>query len=275
MPELPEVETTCRGIAPHLVGRTIRGVIVRERRLRQPVPPSLADAAGARIAAVSRRGKYLIVTMGGSRGHLLVHLGMSGRLRVVRQAAPFRRHDHVAIELSSGRQLRCHDPRRFGLVLPLPAGDPLRHPLLRGLGPEPLSEMFNCTVLAAACRGRRAAIKLVIMDARVVVGVGNIYANEALFRAGIRPGIAARRLSGARLARLATAIRTVLDEAIAAGGTTLRDFLDADGRPGYFRQQLFVYERAGAPCRRCGTTIRQRVLGQRSTYWCPRCQGSA
>lgn len=272
MPELPEVETICRGIGPHVVGRRIRDVIVREGRLRQPVPPMLGEIAGARVVGVRRRAKYLILSLEGGRGHVLIHLGMSGSLRVVRPAEPFRRHDHVMLGLSSGRQLRFHDPRRFGIFLLLPAGDPLRHRLLRDLGPEPLSDEFGAAAFAGVCRRRRAAIKLVIMDARVVVGVGNIYASEALFRAGIRPGTSAQRVSVPRLARLATAIRGVLEEAIAAGGTTLRDFIDAEGRPGYFRQWLFVYGRAGEECRDCGAAIRSRVLGQRATYWCPRCQ---
>jgi formamidopyrimidine-DNA glycosylase len=271
MPELPEVETTRRGIEPHLLGKTIRGVIVRERRLRQPVPATLAEIEGARVTAVRRRAKYLLIVLAPPRGHLLIHLGMSGSLRLARPAEPFRTHDHVALTLSSGRQLRFHDPRRFGVFLHL-TSDPLVHPLLRGLGPEPLGDEFTVAHLAATCRGRRAAIKLVVMDAKVVVGVGNIYASEALFRAGIRPGTAAGRLSKPRLARLVTAIRAVLTESIAQGGTTLRDFLGADGEPGYFRQRLLVYERRGQPCRVCGTPIRHRLLGRRSTYWCPQCQ---
>ncbi len=272
MPELPEVETTRRGIEPHLAGRTIRAVIVRQPRLRLPVPATLAGLAGAAVTSVGRRGKHLIISLAAPRGHLLIHLGMSGSLRLAAPADPFRPHDHLALTLSSGRQLRFHDPRRFGLVAHLTDPDPLAHPLLRGLGPEPLGAGFTAAVLAAACRRRRAAIKQVIMDPRVVVGVGNIYASEALFRAGIRPGTPAGRLSGPRLARLVDAIRGVLSDAIAQGGTTLRDFLGAGGEPGRFRQQLFVYGRAGAPCRACGTPIRHRVLGQRSTCWCPHCQ---
>ena len=204
---------------------------------------------------------------------MLIHLGMSGSLRLCEPSAKFRTHDHVAINLSSGRQLRFHDPRRFGLFLDLPPGsDPVAHKLLRHLGPEPLSNAFTTSHLRAACRHRRAAVKLAIMDAKVVVGVGNIYACEALFRAGIRPGTAARRLSGPRLDRLHETIREVLAEAIEQGGTTLRDFLGADGEPGYFRQKLFVYGRAGEPCRACKTPIRHRTIGQRSTFWCPACQ---
>jgi len=273
MPELPEVETTLRGIEPHLVGRRIREVIVRESRLRQPVPPSLGERAGARVISISRRAKYLLVRLSGLHGHLLIHLGMSGSLRLSDRADEFRTHDHVALDIGSGRQLRFHDPRRFGLVLHLPYGEePANHPLLRHLGPEPLGESFTPEHLRAACRNRRTAIKLAIMDPRVVVGVGNIYASEALFRAGIRPGIAARRISCPRLDRLHQSILEVLNEAIRQGGTTLRDFLGADGQPGYFRQQLFVYDRRDEPCRVCASPIRHRVLGQRSTYWCPACQ---
>ena len=273
MPELPEVETTCRGLAPHVTGATIREVIVRRFDLRQPVSPALADLTGSRIAAVTRRAKYLIFALGPRHGHLLVHLGMSGSLRLTSPLDDYKTHDHIALTLSRGKQLRFHDPRRFGLFLHLPPGtDPLGHPLLCGLGPEPLLEEFSAATLKSACRTRSAAIKLVIMDASVVVGVGNIYASEALFRAGIRPSTAARKLSGPKLGKLVVAIRAVLTEAIAAGGTTLRDFLHSDGQPGYFRQQLFVYDRAGQPCRHCGTPIKQAVLGQRSTYWCPKCQ---
>jgi formamidopyrimidine-DNA glycosylase len=202
---------------------------------------------------------------------VLIHLGMSGSLRVISPTDPWKTHDHVGITLKNGRQLRFHDPRRFGLVLRL-TGDPLSHPLLKDLGPEPLGEGFTAAHLQAACAKRSAAIKLVIMDAKVVVGVGNIYASEALFRAGILPRTPAKRVSKPRLAKLAAAIREVLTDAIAEGGTTLRDFLHSDGEPGYFRQKLFVYDRKGGPCRVCGTLIRHAVIGQRSTYWCPQCQ---
>jgi formamidopyrimidine-DNA glycosylase len=271
MPELPEVETTRRGIEPHLVGRRLTGIVVREARLRHPVPDDLDRLAGHRVVAVRRRGKYLIVDLDPG-GALLVHLGMSGSLRVTGAAEDFRKHDHLAFGLPGGLQLRYHDPRRFGLVLHLPAGDPLDHPLLASLGPEPLSDDFDAGHLHSACRGRSATIKQVVMDGSVVVGVGNIYASESLFRAGIRPRTAARRLTRPRIGQLVAAIRQVLAEAIEQGGTTLRDFVNSDGQPGYFRQQLFVYERAGEPCRRCGDTIRHAVLGQRSTYWCPSCQ---
>jgi formamidopyrimidine-DNA glycosylase len=271
MPELPEVETTRRGVAPHVIGKTVREVIVRHRGLRQPVSESLDTIAGDRFTAVRRRAKYLVFELQHS-GCLLVHLGMSGSLRLVDPAEDFKKHDHIALTLDSGKQLRFHDPRRFGIFLHLPAGDPLAHPLLKNLGPEPLDADFTAKHLAAACASRSCAIKLAIMDPKVVVGVGNIYASESLFRAGIRPGTAANRVSKPRLAKLVTAIRTVLEESITQGGTTLRDFLHSDGEPGYFRQRLFVYERKGEPCRVCGTPVRHAVMGQRSTYWCPKCQ---
>lgn len=271
MPELPEVETTRRGIEPHLVGRRLAGVIVRQHRLRHPVTAGIDAIAGSTVTSVRRRGKYLILDLDRA-GALLVHLGMSGSLRITGAAEDFRKHDHLALDLPEARQLRYHDPRRFGLVLHLPKGDPLEHPLLASLGPEPLGPDFDVARLHAACRKRSAPIKQVIMDAAVVVGVGNIYASESLFRAGIRPRTAARRVSRPRLARLVEAIRAVLSESIEQGGTTLRDFVNSDGQPGYFRQRLFVYERAGEPCRHCGEPIRHAVLGQRSTYWCPACQ---
>lgn len=270
MPELPEVETTRRGIEPHVTGASVTEVIVRRRDLRQPVSKNLAAIEGRRITAVMRRSKYLLISIDDG-STLLIHLGMSGSLRVISPSDPWKTHDHVGITLANGRQLRFHDPRRFGLVLRL-TGDPMVHPLLKDLGPEPLDEKFTAGHLQAACAKRSAAIKLVIMDAKVVVGVGNIYASEALFRAGILPRTAARRISKPRLTKLAGAIREVLADAIAEGGTTLRDFLHSDGEPGYFRQRLFVYERKGEPCRVCGTPIRQAVIGQRSTYWCPQCQ---
>lgn len=270
MPELPEVETTCRGIAPSLEGRRVERVVLRERRLRWPVPSDFeSHLAGRRITGVGRRAKYLLIRTDG--GTLIAHLGMSGSLRVLARELPPRPHDHVDLVLDSGRVLRLNDPRRFG-SLHWVTGDPEAHPLLAGLGPEPLGPGFDGDYLWQRARGRRVAIKLFIMNAQVVVGVGNIYASEALFRAGIRPTTPAGRVSRARMERLARAIRDVLSEAIRVGGTTLRDYVNPDGAPGYFRQELFVYERAGEPCRRCRTPIRHRVLGQRSTYWCPACQ---
>ncbi|BCX49769.1 formamidopyrimidine-DNA glycosylase [Haloferula helveola] len=270
MPELPEVETTRRGIAPHLVGKPITGVIVRDSRLRHPVSADIEDICGKPVTGIRRRGKYLIADT--DDGALLIHLGMSGSLRVCERTEDHRKHDHVILCLPGTREIRYHDPRRFGIVLHLPAGDPLDHPLLASLGPEPLSDEFTTAHLKAACKGRTAPIKQVIMDAGIVVGVGNIYASEALHRAGIRPRTAARRVSGPRLARLVAAIREVLAASIEQGGTTLRDFVNSDGQPGYFRQRLFVYGRAEEPCRSCSTPIRHAVLGQRATYWCPVCQ---
>ncbi|MCW1884375.1 bifunctional DNA-formamidopyrimidine glycosylase/DNA-(apurinic or apyrimidinic site) lyase [Luteolibacter flavescens] len=271
MPELPEVETTRRGIEPHLVGQAVTEVIVRHRGLRQPVSETLDSIAGERFTGVTRRAKYLILTME-SGGYLLIHLGMSGSLRLADPSADFKKHDHVALTLGSGKQLRFHDPRRFGIFLHLPSGDPQAHPLLKGLGPEPLDAGFTAAHLAKACAGRKIAIKLAIMDPKVVVGVGNIYASEALFRAGIRPATEAAKITRPKLAKLVEAIRQVLTDSIEQGGTTLRDFLNSDGEPGYFRQSLFVYERKGEPCRVCGTAINHAVMGQRSTYWCPKCQ---
>lgn len=269
MPELPEVETTRRGIAPHLVGRRIESVLVRERRLRWPVPRELERrAAGQEIRDVGRRAKYLLVTTTG--GTALVHLGMSGCLSIVDRDTPPRAHDHVDIALDSGRLLRFNDPRRFGTLLW--TADPGRHRLLTGLGPEPLSEGFDGDYLHLRARGRRGAIKSFLMNAAIVVGVGNIYASEALHYAGIHPKRRADRVSRARMGALAAAVRQVLEKAIAAGGTTLRDFYGGDGAPGYFRHQLTVYGRAGEPCLRCGEPIRQAVIGQRSSFYCLGCQ---
>ncbi|MGH8249613.1 MAG: bifunctional DNA-formamidopyrimidine glycosylase/DNA-(apurinic or apyrimidinic site) lyase [Steroidobacteraceae bacterium] len=270
MPELPEVETTRRGIEPWLVGRRIERLIVREWRLRWRVPRTLpAKLRGAAVQSVGRRAKYLLI--GTDAGTLIWHLGMSGSLRVLDAASPPLAHDHVDLVLDSGRCLRFNDPRRFGCLL-FTAGDASRHRLLSQLAAEPLSDEFDADVLWRRSRGRRASIKSFIMDSRTVVGVGNIYASEALFRAGIRPRLAAGRVSRERMAALVSAIREVLTEAIDVGGTTLRDYVDPAGMPGYFSRKLFVYERDGRPCRRCGTTIRQVTQGQRSTYWCPGCQ---
>ncbi len=270
MPELPEVETTRRGIEPWLVGRRIENLVVREPRLRWRVPRGLpARVRGATVRSVGRRAKYLLIAT--DAGTLIWHLGMSGSLRVLDAASPPLAHDHVDLVLDSGRCLRFNDPRRFGCLL-FTAGAPERHALLARLAAEPLSPSFDGAELWRRARGRRASIKSFIMDSRIVAGVGNIYASEALFRAGIRPGLAAGRVSRARMDALVAAIRAVLSEAIAAGGTTLRDYVNADGMPGYFSLRFFVYERNGKPCRRCRTPIRQYAQGQRSTYWCPNCQ---
>lgn len=270
MPELPEVETTRRGVDPYVTGARVTEVIVRRADLRQPVSRDMEEVTGRVLTGVWRRSKYLLLGVD-DHSTLLIHLGMSGSLRVVNPADDWKKHDHVALTFSHGKQLRFHDPRRFGLWLRV-HGDPAAHPLLAALGPEPLEDSFTARHLHTACRTRKAAIKLVIMDAHVVVGVGNIYASEALFRAGIRPDTPAHKVSKPRAERLAHAIRSVLADAIQQGGTTLRDFLRSDGQPGYFRQQLSVYERKGEPCHACGTVIRHAVMGQRSTYWCPACQ---
>jgi formamidopyrimidine-DNA glycosylase len=270
MPELPEVETTRRGLEPLLVGRRIRSVVVRDRRMRQPVPRRLPRiVAGATIRSLARRGKYLLMDCGS--GTLILHLGMSGRLWVVRDGAAPTPHDHFDLVLDDGTVVRLRDPRRFGLVL-WQVGDALAHPLLAQIGPEPLSAAFDGAALHAATRNRSAAIKHVIMDSHTVAGLGNIYANEALFRAGISPRIAARRLNRERCSVLAAAIRETLEAAIGAGGSSLRDYVASDGLAGNYQSQFLVYDRAGEPCRRCGTRIRGMRQGQRSTYYCPRCQ---
>jgi formamidopyrimidine-DNA glycosylase len=270
MPELPEVETTRRGIEPSVAGRTIERLVLRESRLRWPVPRELpALIAGQRVDTLARRAKYLLFTL--PSGTMIVHLGMSGSLRVVPAVTAPRLHDHFDIVLDSGAALRFNDPRRFGSLL-WTTDDPFQHPLLRSLGPEPLSADFNGAVLARAAKGRRVAIKQLLMNSQIVVGVGNIYASEALFRAGIRPRRAAGRLKDAEFAALAKSVKQVLREAIRSGGTTLRDYVNADGMPGYFRQKLFVYERTAEPCRICKTPIRHLVQGQRSTYFCATCQ---
>jgi formamidopyrimidine-DNA glycosylase len=271
MPELPEVETTRLGIAPHLVGATIRDATARRTDLRYPIPTSLLSLAGPSIIALERRSKYLLFHLS-DLSTMLVHLGMSGSLRLVEPAAPWRKHDHFALTLSSPLQLRYHDPRRFGLILHYPTPDLPSHPLLAKLGPEPLGPDFHASHLKSFCKGRQIPIKQLIMDASVVVGVGNIYASESLFHAAIHPKTRASHLSKPRLSRLVDAIRSVLEESIATGGTTLRDFVDPDGNPGYFRQRLHTYGRAGQPCRVCSTPIRHAILGQRATYWCPACQ---
>lgn len=270
MPELPEVETTLRGLRPFVENELIVGVEVSDPRLRWAVPDELGDLVpGQRIGVPWRRAKYLIFPLSGGQ-HLLIHLGMSGSLRLVPPETPRRPHDHVEFVLSSGLCLRYHDPRRFGCVLLIE--NPEKAPLLSSLGPEPLGPLFDGDWLYVLSRGRSTSIKSFIMDGRIVVGVGNIYANEALFDCGILPEKAAGRLSRARLQRLAESVRLVLSMAIQQGGTTLRDFVGATGTPGYFRQVLAVYDRAGQPCRRCGTNIRQSRLSQRSTFWCPLCQ---
>jgi formamidopyrimidine-DNA glycosylase len=243
---------------------------VYEPRLRWRIPRDLPrKVAGQRIVRVGRRAKYLL--LGLESGTLLLHLGMSGNLRVVPATTPRLAHDHFDLVLDSGLALRFNDPRRFGSLL-YTSGEPREHPLLERLGPEPFSAAFDADYLYRITRGRRVAIKQLLMNSQLVVGVGNIYASEALFRARLRPGRAARSLTRADAARLVRSVRAVLRQAISKGGTTLRDYLGADGAPGYFRQRLYVYERRGRPCRRCGTPVRAMTQGQRSTYYCPICQ---
>lgn len=269
MPELPEVEITRRGIAPHLVGHRIARVLPRVAALRWPIPPMLPRVVrGREILAVQRRAKYLLLQS--EPGSVLLHLGMSGSLRVLPHGTPLKPHDHVDIELDSGQVLRFNDPRRFGCMLWQPAGQV--HALLASLGPEPLGPGFDGDTLWRASRDRNAPVKHFLMDQRIVVGVGNIYAAEALFAAGIHPKRQAGRVSRERYARLATEIRRILEYSISRGGTTLRDFTGADGEPGYFEQDLFVYGREGERCKVCGTRIRAAAWGQRQTCYCPRCQ---
>jgi formamidopyrimidine-DNA glycosylase len=275
MPELPEVEVTRRALAPHVEGRIIEAVQVRDARLRWPVPATLARSlTGRRVQRLERRGKYLLWRF--EHGTLISHLGMTGVWRVLTRgpALPVPgRHDHVDL-LFSTACVRLSDPRRFGALLwhAARAGRLEHHPLLAGLGIEPFDPAFDGAWLHHNTRGRSASIKQVLLAGDIVVGVGNIYASESLFRAGIRPTVSAHRIGAARYQRLANAIRDVLNEAIAVGGSTLRDFVDADGAQGYFMLDAGVYERAGLPCRVCAAPIRRIVQGQRATYFCPRCQ---
>lgn len=274
MPELPEVETTRRGIAPHLIGRRVAGVTLRRADLRWPIPREITELLpGQRIDEVERRAKYLLLHT--HAGSALLHLGMTGVLRVLPPDAPIGVHDHVDIRLEPlqgerARILRFTDPRRFGCLLWQAPGT--THELLADLGPEPLTDAFDGDLLWHRSRGRKAAVKLFLMDNAIVVGVGNIYASEALFAAGIDPRRPAGAISRTRYQRLAAEVKRILAWAIERGGTTLRDFLNPDGAPGYFFRELFVYGREGEPCRVCGTVIRQQVIGQRSTFWCPHCQ---
>ena len=270
MPELPEVETTRRGLTPHIKGKTIRAVIVRNKHLRWPVPASLArDLPGRQILDITRRAKYLLFRF--DAGTLIVHLGMSGSLRVADCQQAAEKYDHVEIVLDTGLCLRLRDPRRFGAVL-WTTKEPAQHKLLKDLGPEPLSDAFDGDYLYAKSRGRKSAIRDFLMNTKIIAGIGNIYANEALFHARIPPRCAAGKISRVRCAGLALAIRTTLEKAIHAGGTTLRDFRNGDGRPGYFQQSLYVYGRSGEPCGVCHTLVRGLRIGQRSAFYCPHCQ---
>lgn len=268
MPELPEVETSRLGLLPHLLGQSIERVLVRNASLRWPVAPEVMQLRKAKVQSLGRRGKYLLFDF--AEGQMLVHLGMSGSLRLVNASQPPGKHDHVDWLLADGRCLRLTDPRRFGAVLWNRQGE--AHPLLAHLGVEPLAPGFAGDYLADRAQGRKQSVKTFIMDAKVVVGVGNIYAQESLFLAGIHPTRSVNRISRASWQRLASAIVTVLQAALAAGGTSLRDFTRTDGKPGYFKQELRVYGRGGEPCLACGHPIRLIRQGQRSTCYCPHCQ---
>ena len=269
MPELPEVETSRRGIAPWVEKQQVRVVVVRDRRLRWPIPVDIdQELPGQVIRSIQRRAKYLLFETG--TGTAMLHLGMSGSVRIIDSDEPAGKHDHVDIQFESGKALRFRDPRRFGSLLW--THNPFEHDLLRSLGPEPLSDEFDGDYLWQKARGRRVSIKQFIMNGSIVVGVGNIYASEALFIAGIHPKRRADRISSGRMTQLADAIKSVLQSAIEAGGTTLRDFHGGDGEPGYFRQMLEVYGRDGEPCRRCKRLLSVVVLGQRSTFYCKACQ---
>ncbi len=269
MPELPEVETSRRGIEPHIVGTTISRIVIRERRLRWPVPQSIdRNLPGQSVDSVSRRAKYILINT--QKGSAILHLGMSGSVCIVNADTPAGVHDHFDIEFDSGLVLRFRDPRRFGSLHW--SQEPLSHRLLKDLGPEPLSSDFDGHYLWRRSRGRKVSIKQFIMNAHIVVGVGNIYASEALFMAGINPRRAAGRIARSRYDQLADAIKEVLGKAIKAGGTTLRDFYGGNGEAGYFKQQLEAYGRENEPCRRCDSPITAIVQGQRSTYYCKRCQ---
>lgn len=270
MPELPEVETTCRGIAPLIAGRSISELILRTGKLRWPLDQKLCQLLpGQVIHAVKRRAKYLLLKA--DTGTLIIHLGMSGSLRVVPAETTENKHDHVDLIFTNGQCLRYTDPRKFGALI-WTERNPDEHPLLADLGPEPLTDEFSGEYLHASSRGRKLAVKSFIMDQKRVVGVGNIYANEALFRAGIRPTLPAGRIGRQRYALLAKVIKTILAEAIAAGGTTIQDFQQTDGRPGYFKQQLQVYGRDAQPCVNCNELLQVIRLGQRATYYCRNCQ---
>lgn len=270
MPELPEVETTRRGVAPYVIGQKVTAVRIYDRRLRWPVPRDLSRRLrGRTVDQVDRRSKYLLFRFGADT--LIVHLGMSGSLRVLTSPRPRQPHDHVELEFGNGIVLRYRDPRRFGAMLWAPAAS-APHPLLASLGVEPFAAEFNVDYLYRATRRRRAAIKLALMDSHLVAGVGNIYASESLFRAGIRPNRPAHRVSRAQLSRLVDAVRQTLEDAIAKGGSSLRDYVDSRGEPGYFQLGYYAYGRARAPCRVCGVSIRSVRLGGRATFYCPNCQ---
>lgn len=268
MPELPEVEVSRMGISPHLVGQYIHSIIIRTSKLRWPIPGELSQLTGVKITAITRRAKYLLIAT--ERGTIIIHLGMSGSLRVLDALFPAGKHDHVDLQLSNGKVLRYNDPRRFGAWLWSEDGEV--HPVLLNLGPEPLTESFSAEHLAQRAKGKWVAVKQFIMDNKIVVGVGNIYASESLFTARIHPLASAGSLSLADWSRLTTEIKRVLSVAITQGGTTLKDFAQVDGKPGYFAQELQVYGKEGEPCPCCGTAIEALKIGQRNSFFCPSCQ---
>ncbi|MGJ8688606.1 MAG: bifunctional DNA-formamidopyrimidine glycosylase/DNA-(apurinic or apyrimidinic site) lyase [Gammaproteobacteria bacterium] len=270
MPELPEVETTRRGIEKHIIDQTVRSVTVRNFQLRWPIPQTLVDELPKRrFSRIERRGKYLLIYAGDAC--LLIHLGMSGSLRITNANDALLKHDHVDIVLDNGAILRYCDPRRFGCFLWFKQA-PEQHPLLKHLGPEPLTEDFNAQLLYARSRNRRMPVKTFIMDSHIVVGVGNIYANEALFVAGIKPDRSAGKVSKPKYERLVSAVKEILQRAITQGGTTLKDFVGGDGKPGYFKQSLLVYGRAGQQCSQCQSILKELRIAGRSSVYCPQCQ---
>lgn len=271
MPELPEVETTCRGIAPHIIGQLISEIRVHNASLRWPIPVAQIQASlpGQKVLNVKRRAKYILIDCG--NGQLIIHLGMSGSLRILKQNEALKKHEHLEILFANGSVLRLRDPRRFGAVLWTEQAVE-EHRLIASLGPEPLEDKFTAEYLFKKTRKRKLPIKNLIMDAHIVVGVGNIYASESLFQAGLRPTKASFRLSREDCKRLVTAIRKILNQAIAAGGTTLRDFTNSEGKAGYFSQQLLVYGREGQACTQCDSAIKRKQVGQRSSFYCPFCQ---
>ena len=270
MPELPEVETSRRGITPHIINQTIKQVILRQPKLRWLIPAEIPQIfAAQQIEQVQRRGKYLLLKT--SKATLILHLGMSGVLRVLDSNTPAKKHDHVDLVFTHGISLRFSDPRRFGCLL-WTNTDPLQHRLLKHLGIEPLDSAFNSAYLFKQSRKRKLTIKQLLMHNHLVVGIGNIYANEALFAASIRPTKSAATLTQAQCKLLVPAIKRILRRAIKAGGTTLNDFTQSDGNPGYFKQKLQVYDRAGQPCKKCKSTVKQIVIAGRSSFYCPYCQ---
>lgn len=268
MPELPEVEVSRLGISPHLLEETIKEIVVRQRQLRWWIPEAIHELHGQPITSIRRRAKYLLIDT--PKGTVIVHLGMSGSLRVLDNPPAPEKHDHVDLVLSNGKVMRYNDPRRFGAWLWCAPGE--SHELLDNCGPEPLTDEFNAEWMSERAKNKRVAIKTFIMNNANVVGVGNIYACESLFSAGILPTTPSYKISPEQWERLVSEIKLVLEQAIAQGGTTLKDFSQTDGKPGYFAQELQVYGRSGEPCRQCGNEIKEMKIGQRNTFFCDACQ---